>query len=144
MFSQIQLKQKITDAVVAKLKLKSKYELNDRYDGVTFLDKHLCRVLGTIKVQSEYNQDLWKPDQILKCKTSFIINSKTYKIVNLKADDYVIVDELNFDYIILTHTYDSYRKTKIIGEYSLSNIKPLIKNLVKPYRFKYDKLLNIN
>ena len=57
---------------------------------------------------------------------------KTYKIVNLKNDDYVIIDELNFDYIILTHTYDSYRKTKIIGVYSFSKIKPLIK-------FKFEK-----
>ena len=143
MFSQIQLKQKITDAVIANLNLN--LNMNSMIGMMEkLLDKHLRRVFGTIKVQSEYNQDLLNADQILKCKTSFILNSKTYKIVNLKNDNYVIIDELNFDYIILTHTYDSYRKTKIIGEYSLSNIKPLIKDLVKPYRFKYNKLLNNN
>ena len=93
------LKEKITQEVIKKLGLKTKFQLNDRFEGISFLDKHLKRVMGCKLVEQCLEIQLCSKDKVLKCLTDFEYEEKKYIIVYSKLDKIYFVNN-KFDYLI--------------------------------------------
>ena len=127
------LKEKITNDVVLKLGLKSKFQLNDRYEGVSFLDKHLRRVLSCKLVEYYLEIELCDKVKSLKCSTDFILNDKKFNICFINNMDRVNFVNNNFDFLIVVSIDSDYKRgitEKIYSKDQIIGLKILEKNSI--------------
>lgn len=105
--------EKITNAVVEKLGLKSKFELNDKYEGSSFLDKHLRRVSSCSLVQRSLNIELCDEKKILKCQSEFTYQNSSYCIIYNNQNEKVLIPNKEFDYFIYVDIRPNYDRATI-------------------------------
>ena len=130
-------KDRIVNAVIKKLGLKNKFELNDRMEGVMFLDKHIRRVFSSIVVEKEYNICLTSKEKPLLCTEEFIYNGLKHKIVFPYSNGLIKINRDDFEILIVVVIDDSYSN----GYIHKTIKKELIKNKIgKTITVKLDSL----
>ncbi len=102
-------RDRIVNAVIKKLNLKNKFELNDRMEGVMFLDKHIRRVFSSIVVEKEYNICLTSKEKPLRCSDEFIHNNLKHKIVSPNSNGSIIINWNDFEVLIIVVIDDVYK-----------------------------------
>lgn len=136
------LKNSITEEVIKKLGLKTKFQLNDRYEGVSFLDKHLRRVLSCKLIEESLNINLCDKEKSLKCNSNFEYQGKKIIIVTSNKMNIVNFTNMKFDYLLLVSFRDNYKRgflKKII------HLNDLIKiGLINEKNIENKKLLSFN
>ena len=103
------LKNNITDEVIKKLGLKTKFQLNDRYEGISFLDKHMRRVLSCKLIEESLNINLCSEEKSLKCSTNFKYEGKNIIVVTSNKMNIVSFTNMKFDYLILVSFRDNFK-----------------------------------
>lgn len=89
--------------------LKNKFELNDRIEGVMFLDKHLRRVFSCNVVEKEYKISLTSKEKPLRCTEKFIYNDLKHKIVFPNSNGLIKINGNDFEILIVVVIDDSYK-----------------------------------
>ena len=102
-------RDRIVDAVIKKLGLKNKFELNDRMEGVMFLDKHIRRVFSSLIVEKEYDISLTSKERPLRCSDEFIHNDLKHKIVFPNSNGLININGNDFEILIVVVIDDSYK-----------------------------------
>jgi len=136
------LKNNITEEVIKKLGLKTKFQLNDRYEGVSFLDKHLRRVLSCKLIEESLNINLCDKEKPLKCNSNFEYQGKKIIIVTSNKMNIVNFINMKFDYLLLVTFRDDYKRgflKKIIHPNDLIKI-----GLINEENIGNKKLLSFN
>ena len=136
------LKNNITEEVIKKLGLKTKFQLNDRYEGVSFLDKHLRRVLSCKLIEESLNIILCDKEKPLKCNSNFEYQGKKIIIVTSNKMNIVNFINMKFDYLLLVTFRDDYKRgflKKIIHPNDLIKI-----GLINEENIGNKKLLSFN
>lgn len=93
-------KEIITNEVVKKLGLKSKFQLNDRYDGMSFLDKHIRRVMSCMLVEKCLGIELCDKEKPLKCNSEFEYKNKSFMIIFNNNVGRINFQNNEFDFLI--------------------------------------------
>jgi len=106
----VNLKEGIINEVVNKLGLKSKFQLNDRHEGMFFLDKHIKRVTGCLFLEKCLDINLCDDKKILKCNTEFNIDGIFYIIVFDNANNRVSFLNRYFDFLVYLNVDSNYKK----------------------------------
>ena len=76
-----EMKMKIINSVVKKLKVKDYFKLKDRMDGVFFLRKQFRRIYSSYYFEKLHNIKLLNGEKPLFCKTEFEISNERYLVV---------------------------------------------------------------
>tara|TARA_B110000967_G_C18886699_1_gene564454 strand:+ start:231 stop:725 length:495 start_codon:yes stop_codon:yes gene_type:complete len=111
------LKKDITQSVIKKLGLKDKFQLNDKFEGLAFLDKHIRRVLSCKLIEELLDVNICSSEKNLKCSTDF--EYKEQKVIIVTSNNLNKINFINnkFDYLILVtfqRSYESGSLKKII------------------------------
>lgn len=130
-------RERIVNAVIRKLGLKNKFELNDRMEGVMFLDKHIRRVFSSLVVEKEYDISLTSKEKPLRCSDEFIHNNLKHKIVFPYSNGLIKIDRDDFEILIIVVIDDSYSNGYIYKKIKKEFIK---NNTGKTITVKLDSL----
>lgn len=122
------MKEKITEEVLKKLQIKSKFQLNDRLEGVSFLDKHIRRVMSCRLVEKSLGINLCDPDKILKCRSEFDLFNKKIIVTYNNNSGRISFPNIDFDYLIYVKGDDVYKRFSI-------------KKIISKESFKKNKLI---
>ena len=102
-------RERIINAVIRKLGLKNKFELNDRMEGVMFLDKHIRRVFSSLVVEKEYDKILSSKERPLRCSDEFIHKYLKHKLVFPNSNGLININGNDFEILIVVVIDDSYK-----------------------------------
>tara|TARA_B100000780_G_scaffold150116_1_gene104913 strand:- start:2356 stop:2850 length:495 start_codon:yes stop_codon:yes gene_type:complete len=136
------LKNNITDEVIKKLGLKTKFQLNDRYEGISFLDKHVRRVLSCKLIEEFLNINLCSKEKSLKCITNFEYEEKNIIVVTSNKMNIVNFTNMKFDYLLLVSFRDNYKLGFLKKIISLNDL--IKKGIINDKNIGNKKLLSFN
>jgi hypothetical protein len=81
------LKESVVNSVIKKLNLKDKFQLNDRLDGIYYLNKHIARIYSCFCIQEILKIELTTEEKPLFGNTSFNFNHISYHIISTTSID---------------------------------------------------------
>ena len=136
------LKNNITDEVIKKLGLKTKFQLNDRYEGISFLDKHMRRVPSCKLIEESLNINLCSEEKFLKCTTNFEYEGKNIIVVTSNKMSIVNFTNMKFDYLLLVSFRDNYKLGFLKKIISLNDL--IKKGIINDKNIGNKKLLSFN
>jgi len=87
------LKQSITDSVVKKLKLKDSFQLNDRLDGIYYLNRNIFRIYSCFCIQKIFNIQLTYNEKPLFTNQTFKYNNLIHTVVPSKNMDEIKIPQ---------------------------------------------------
>lgn len=135
-------KEIITNEVVKKLGLKSKFQLNDRYDGMSFLDKHIRRVMSCMLVEKSLGIELCDKEKPLKCNSEFEYNNKSFIIIFNNNVGRINFQNNEFDFLIYVKGDKEYNRFLI--EKIISRESFIEKNVINKTTLGSKKLISID
>jgi len=118
-FETIRIPNNIQDgvkqSVIKKLGVENQFKLNDRFEGVYYMNKQLKRILSLYVVEKIFNLKLIDKENILKSKSFFENNGVTYGVVGVEFGAKIIIPKINVDVFLIVGFFDFYNKGKYLG-----------------------------
>jgi hypothetical protein len=110
---------KIKNEVVEKLGVASSFKLNDKIDGIFYLNKQLKRVLSIYVVNKLFNLNIFNKEKHISSKSIFI-DSENKKCMILGADlnDKIKIPNEDVEYYLIVCFFDLHKKYRYIGKIS--------------------------
>jgi len=101
--------------VVQKLGVENQFKLNDRFEGVYYMNKQLRRILSLYIIGKVFNLELLDYENILKSKSTFIKDEIKYGVVGFDFSENIIIPKLQVDIFLVVGFLDYYNRGKYLG-----------------------------
>jgi len=95
------LKQSITNSVIKKLNLKDHFQLNDRLDGIYYLNKNIFRIYSCFCIQEILKIQLTYKEKPLFTDTTFQYNNLIHTVVSTTCMDKIKIPQDSLTNIFL-------------------------------------------
>ncbi len=110
---------KIKNEVVEKLGVESSFKLNDKIDGIFYLNKQLKRVLAIYVVDKLFKLNVLNKDNHLNSKSIYIdSNGKKCMILGVELNDNIKIPNSDVEFYIIVGFFDQHKKYRYLGKIS--------------------------
>jgi hypothetical protein len=111
--------EKIKNEVVQKLGVESAFKLNDKIDGIFYLNKQLKRVLSIYVVDKLFQLNIFNKEKHITSKSFFIdSNNKKCMILGNDLTDKIKIPNEDVEYYLIVCFFDHHKRYKYIGKIS--------------------------
>jgi len=110
--------EKIKSAVINKFQLKNSFQLNDKLDGILFLNNQYKKILPVYIFQKENQLNLVNEHEILKTSNIVIHNNIRTLLLGVDESSRIAIPDIEVDLILIFQLFDRYRYIKFIGSIS--------------------------
>lgn len=109
---------KIKSAVVNKFQLKNSFQLNDKLDGILFLNNQYKKILPVYIFQKDNQLNLVNEQEILKTSNIVIHNNIRTLLLGVDESSRIAIPDIEVDMYLIFQLFDRYRYIKFIGSIS--------------------------
>jgi hypothetical protein len=120
---------KIKSSVINKFQLKNSFQLNDKLDGILFLNNQYKRILPVYIFQKENQLNLINDQEILKTSNIIVHNNLRTLLLGVDDSSRISIPDIDVDMYLIFQLFDRYRYIKFIGSISKIECVSLAKSI---------------
>jgi len=111
--------EKIKNEVVEKLGVESSFKLNDKIDGIFYLNKQLKRVLSIYVIDKLFKLNIFNKEKHIASKSFFVdSDNKKCMILGAELNDKIKIPNEDVEYYLIVCFFDLHKRFKYIGKIS--------------------------
>lgn len=107
--------ERLKSEVVEKLGVESIFKLNDKLDGVFYLNKQLKRVLALYIIEKYLKIKILDNDKLINTKSNIIINNKKIHVIGVDYNDNIKIPKIDVDLFLIVGFLYNHQRARVLG-----------------------------